>query len=150
MVSFTVLLPFIFILISSFIATKLMKKGLNKKGVMISQFVSFLCVTGGSFFFAMRQISADEAISAVSSTISSDKSLAFSFGLLAASLALGFAAIAAGIALASAIPAAIAAMSENEKTFGKSMVFAIFGEAIALYGFLIAILIMNKLELLVG
>ncbi|MBO6126816.1 MAG: hypothetical protein J6P21_02295 [Clostridia bacterium] len=88
--------------------------------------------------------------SGVSNAVTGDKSIGFSIGLIAAALALGLAALAAGVALASAIPAAIAAMSENEKTFGKSMVFAIFGEAIVLYGFLIAIFILNKLDMFIG
>ena len=76
--------------------------------------------------------------------------MAFAIGMLAVALSFGFAAIASGIALASAIPAAIAATSENEKAFVKSMILAIFGEALALYGFIVAILIINNLKLIIG
>ena len=42
-------------------------------------------------------------------------------------------------------PAAIAANSENEKTFGKSLIFVALGESIALYGLVISIMILSKL-----
>ena len=44
-----------------------------------------------------------------------------------------------------AAPAAIAANSENEKTFGKSLIFVALGESIALYGLVISIMILSKL-----
>jgi V/A-type H+-transporting ATPase subunit K len=74
---------------------------------------------------------------------------AYGIGLVAAAFARGLAGIGGGLAVASAVPAAIASMSENPDTVGKSMVFAIFGEAIALYGLLIAFFILNKLDALI-
>ena len=53
--------------------------------------------------------------------------------------------IGGGMAVASAAPAAIAANSENEKTFGKSLIFVALGESIALYGLVISIMILSKL-----
>ena len=50
----------------------------------------------------------------------------------------------AGIAVAAAAPAAIGAVSEDPKSFGKSMIFVVLGEGVALYGLLISILIINK------
>ena len=41
--------------------------------------------------------------------------------------------------------AAIAAASEDPKSFGKSLIFVALGESIALYGVVISILILNKL-----
>ena len=52
---------------------------------------------------------------------------------------------AAGIAVAAAAPAAIGAFSENEKNFGKSLIFVALGEGVAIYGLLISILIINKI-----
>ena len=143
--------PVGFLILSALLAVYLVKKGANKKGVFISQIISFACLTIGCFVKCANSsyVRAVEE-SAASGAISGDKSIGFAIGLIAASLALGLAGIAAGMALSSAIPAAIAAMSENEKTFGKSMVFAIFGEAIVLYGFLIAIFILNKLDSFIG
>ena len=41
-------------------------------------------------------------------------------------------------------PAAIGAVSENDKTFGKSLIFVAMGEGVAIYGLLISIMILNK------
>ena len=66
-------------------------------------------------------------------------------GLLAAALVTGLAGIGGGIAVAAGAPAAIAANSENPKTFGKSLIFVALGESIALYGLVISIMILSKL-----
>ena len=66
-------------------------------------------------------------------------------GFLAAALATGLSALGAGIAVAAAAPAAIGAFSENEKNFGKSLIFVALGEGVAIYGLLISILIINNL-----
>ncbi len=71
--------------------------------------------------------------------------MAQGLGFLAAALATGMSALGAGIAVAAAAPAAIGAFSENEKNFGKSMIFVALGEGVAIYGVLISILIINKL-----
>ena len=66
-------------------------------------------------------------------------------GFIAAALSIGLAGIGAGIALAAGAPAAIGAVSEDPSSFGKSMIFVVLGEALALYGFVIAFLIWLKL-----
>lgn len=66
-------------------------------------------------------------------------------GFLAAALAVGLGSIGAGIAVAAAAPAAIGAFSEDPKAFGKALIFVALGEGVAIYGLLIAILIINKL-----
>lgn len=68
-----------------------------------------------------------------------------SIGLSAAALATGLAGIGGGIAVAAGAPAAIAANSENPKTFGKSLIFVALGESIALYGLVISIMILSRL-----
>ncbi|MDA3932238.1 MAG: ATP synthase subunit C [Tenericutes bacterium] len=72
-------------------------------------------------------------------------SIAQGLGFLGAALATGLGSIGAGIAVAAAAPAAIGAFSENEKNFGKSLIFVALGEGVAIYGLLISILIINKL-----
>lgn len=61
---------------------------------------------------------------------------------LAAALSTGVGSIAAGIAVGSAAPAAIGAISENEKVFSKALIFVALGEGVAIYGLLISILIL--------
>ena len=60
--------------------------------------------------------------------------------MIAAGLAVGLAGIGGGIAVGS--PAAIAATSEDPKSFAKSMLFVALGEAIAIYGLVIALLML--------
>ncbi len=71
--------------------------------------------------------------------------MAQGLGFISAALATGLSAMGAGIAVAAAAPAAIGAFSENEKNFGKSLIFVALGEGVAIYGLLISILIINKL-----
>ena len=65
-------------------------------------------------------------------------------GYLSAALAVGLGSIGCGIAVANAAPAAIGAVSEDPKVFSKALIFVALGEGVALYGFLIAFLIINK------
>ena len=51
----------------------------------------------------------------------------------------------AAIVQNTAAPAAIGAVSEDGKNFGKALIFVVLGEGIALYGLLISILILNKI-----
>ena len=69
-----------------------------------------------------------------------------SYGLrfLSAALVTGLAGIGGGIAIAAAAPAAIGATSEDPKVFGKALIFVALGEAIALYGVIISILILQN------
>ena len=66
-------------------------------------------------------------------------------GLIAAALSTGIAGIGAGIAVGAGAPAAIGALTEDSKTFGKALIFVALGEGIALYGMLISILILSKI-----
>lgn len=63
---------------------------------------------------------------------------------IGAGISTGVAAIGGGIAVGGGAPAAIGALTEDPKTFGKSLIFVALGEGIALYGMLIAILILAK------
>ena len=60
----------------------------------------------------------------------------------AAALAVGISGIASGIAVSNSACAAIGALTENEGSFGKSIVFVGMAEGIAIYGLLIAIVIL--------
>ncbi len=62
---------------------------------------------------------------------------------LAAALPTGLATIGTGIAVGNAASAAIGAVSEDEKTFSKSLIFVALGEGVAIYGLLVSILILN-------
>ncbi len=61
---------------------------------------------------------------------------------LSAALSTGLATIGTGIAVGGAAPAAIGAVSENDKSFTKALIFVALGEGVAIYGLLISILIL--------
>ena len=85
---------------------------------------------------ATGQVS-DEALAAQANAVGS----AAGMGFIGAALAIGLSAIGAGIALAGGAPAAIGAIAENPKSFGKAMIFVVLGEAVARYGLVVAMLI---------
>ena len=71
------------------------------------------------------------------------KKFARTFLVLIAVFALACAFSSMAFAAAGA-PAAIGALTEDPKSFGKALIFVVLGEGIALYGMLIAILIITK------
>ena len=72
-------------------------------------------------------------------------SSATGWGYLAMALSTGLACIGGGVAVASSASAAIGAISENDKVFGKALIFVALAEGIAIYGMLVSILIMLRL-----
>lgn len=105
--------------------------------------VTNLCIFGGIFLLALilpigGMVSAEGAAAAIDGN-------AMGMGFLAAALVTGLSCLGAGIAVAAAAPAAIGAVSEDPKSFGKAMIFVVLGEGVAIYGLLISILILNRL-----
>ena len=66
-------------------------------------------------------------------------------GLIAigAGLAIGLSAIAAGIGEKDIGAAAVGAMAEDEKLFGKGLIMTVLPETLVIFGLVIAIMIMN-------
>ncbi|MHA1792185.1 MAG: ATP synthase subunit C [Promethearchaeota archaeon] len=64
---------------------------------------------------------------------------------LAIGLSVSGPAIGAGIALKNATTAAISAITEKPSTAGLALIFVAMGEALAIYGLIIAILLMQHL-----
>ena len=93
---------------------------------------------------AFAGCSAEKAEHTETTQTESGADMSKGLGLLAAGLVTGLAGIGGGIAVAAGAPAAIAATSEDPKSFGKSIIFVALGESIALYGVVIAILILQK------
>ena len=69
---------------------------------------------------------------------------ALAAALIGAGIVTGLACVGAGIATGSAASAAIGAVSENEKMMGKALIFVAMAEGIAIYGLLIAFMILNQ------
>ena len=93
---------------------------------------------------ATTTAAADEATDTTAADVASGAATAAGLGLIAAALSTSLSGIGGGIAVASAAPAAIGATSEDPKAFGKALIFVALGESIALYGLVIAIMILNK------
>ncbi|AFZ71121.1 F0F1-type ATP synthase, subunit c/archaeal/vacuolar-type H+-ATPase, subunit K [Caldisphaera lagunensis DSM 15908] len=61
---------------------------------------------------------------------------------IGAGLAIGLAGIGGGYSVGVAGAAAISAIAENRELFGTSFIFVVLGEGIAIYGLLVAIIIL--------
>ena len=129
--------PFIF-------TAKKIKNGRSPKGAFIGNLCTFagimlcaLIVPVGNFVSA----ASEEGVKAALST---------GLGYLAAALAVGLSCVGSGIAVAAGAPAAIGATSEDPKNFVKALIFVVLGEGIALYGLLIAILIISNVGTALG
>jgi len=141
---FEIVLPLIFVV---FISLPLIKVFRGKATKRIAKRRLWLHV---SSFFALVAISLSFQLSgthvfAETTPVDISGTIAQGLGFLSAALATGLSALGAGIAVAAAAPAAIGAFSENEKNFGKSLIFVALGEGVAIYGLLISILVINKL-----
>ena len=82
----------------------------------------------------------DPRAEAAAEAVNNNAGLAY----IAAALAVGLGSIGCGIAVASGAPAAIGAVAEEPKSFAKSLIFVALGEGVALYGFIIAFMIIGK------
>lgn len=108
-----------------------------KKIICVLAAIVILMASMSMFAFAEESTSAAAA--------SGDNAgFAKGMGLLAAAIVTSLAGIGGGIAIAAGAPAAIAANAENPKTFGKSIIFVALGESIILFGFVVSILILQK------
>ena len=94
----------------------------------------------GCAFLGQGVAAANEAAEVAAAGGGTDWTQAFAY--LGAALAVGISGIASGIAVSNSACAAIGALTENESTFGKSIVFVGLAEGIAIYGLLVAIIIL--------
>ncbi|MDD3122866.1 MAG: ATP synthase subunit C [Candidatus Izemoplasmatales bacterium] len=140
---FEIIVPLIVIVLISLPLVKVFQGKVTKRSAknrLVTHIASFFSLLALSLVF---QFSGVHVFAAASAAL--DGSIAQGLGFLSAALATGMSALGAGIAVAAAAPAAIGAFSENEKNFGKSMIFVVLGEGVAIYGVLISILIIGKL-----
>ena len=138
--AFELLLPLILIVLISLPLVNVFrgkKSASVAKRRMITHVCFFFAILLGTVFFA-----ATKAYAATQDDIALKMagSIGQGLGFMAAALSTGLSALGAGIAVAAAAPAAIGAFSENEKNFGKSMIFVAMGEGVAIYVLLISII----------
>ncbi|MBE6902958.1 MAG: hypothetical protein E7478_10810 [Ruminococcaceae bacterium] len=129
------------ILLPLFINLKRVKdaKPFNRKRTVLTNVISFIGVMIVMTILPLTGAFAEgtEAVAAVA-----NDGFAEGMKYLAAALSTGAATIGTGIAVGSAAPAAIGAVSENDKAFTKALIFVALGEGVAIYGLLISILIL--------
>ncbi len=142
---FEILLPLLFVSLTVLPLVKVFKGQATKKQAKTRLYVHI------SMFFALVTfvfVWQSGGIRVFAATTDPDPfigSIAQGLGFLGAALATGLSSLGAGIAVASAAPAAIGAFSEDEKNFGKSLIFVALGEGVAIYGLIISIFIINSL-----
>jgi len=66
------------------------------------------------------------------------------YASLGAAIAVGLATLGAGWAVSSAAPAAVGAIAEKPESFGRALIFVGLAEGIAIYGLIIAFLLLNR------
>lgn len=116
--------------------------GVKAKRSIITNIAAFFGICLVSILLSASGFVSAAAPEAAASVVS----MGAGMGYLAAALVTGLSCIGAGIAVAAAAPAAIGACSEDPKSFGKSMIFVVLGEGVAVYGLLISILIITSLK----
>lgn len=147
------IIPIVLISLSVFFAKKRMASTNSPKKAFSVNILTFLLLIVFVSVFAVTAFAsggepADANTPVVTSAnaeeeeVSADSSNGLKY--LSAALVTGLAGIGGGIAIAAAAPAAIGATSEDPKVFGKALIFVALGEAIALYGVIISILILNN------
>ena len=87
------------------------------------------------FDFAFAQAPVTEAVKSTSVT---------QWAFLAAAISTGLSALAGGIAVAYVGAAAVGAISEKPEVAGRALIFVGLAEGIAIYGLIIAIMILGK------
>ena len=120
----------------------------NKKCILlVILFIGIVAITTGVYATneiiskrAEEENSYAEQVADESETSASSSGL----GLIAAALAIGLSAIGSGIAVAVVASSAVGAISENPSLLGKTVIFAGLAEGIAIYGLIIAIMIISK------
>ena len=75
--------------------------------------------------------------------VAADATISSGIGLIAAGLAIGLSCIGSGYAVASSASAALGALSEDSSVLGKALIFVALAEGIALWGFIVAFLILT-------
>ena len=103
-------------------------------------FIGVVLITTG--VYAVNEISSSNSSSQV--VQNEETKTSSGLGLMAAALAIGLSAIGSGIAVAVVASSAVGAISENPSLLGKTVIFAGLAEGIAIYGLIIAIMIISK------
>lgn len=114
----------------------------NVKRSLVANLCMFFAVLAVSAVVFLKQGAA--AAAEAGGLVTSD-GFAKGMGYLSSAIAVSVSGIASAKAVSSSASAAIGALAENESTFGKALVFVGMAEGIALYGMLVAFIIVSSL-----
>jgi V/A-type H+-transporting ATPase subunit K len=123
------------------------KKGRNLKKAIIVNLCAFFAVLSICIAVPISVSAATEADAATSGATTTTTAAAAggmsdkAFAYIGAALAVGLGSLGCGIAVGKAAPAAIGAVSEDPASFSKALIFVALGEGVAIYGLLIAFLL---------
>ena len=76
--------------------------------------------------------------------MSAETASVMKYGLIAASVAFGLGALGAGIAISHVGAAAMGAVAEKPEIAGQALIFVALAEGIVVFGFITALMILNK------
>ena len=114
--------------------------GRRARHALIANLASFAgCMVLATVFGFFGSAAAADTTAAAASAASG---LSDGLKYVGAGLAVGLSGIGGGVAVASSAAAALGAISENEKAFGKSLIFVGLAEGVALYGLIVALLLL--------
>ena len=127
----------------AFAASPLARSARGKRIALFSNIAlcALLCVCVFAFPVSAQTVGGADNAAAESAGVTVGAGL----GMIGAALATGLSCLGAGIAVASSASAAVGAISENPKAFGKALIFVALAEGVALYGMLISIQILDKI-----
>ena len=111
------------------------QKAKRALGANIASFFAFLVLASVVGIGGSASAAGAEAAAA-------DGGMAEGLKYVGAALAVGLSGIGGGIAVASSASAALGAISENDKAFGKALIFVGLAEGVALYGLIIALVLL--------
>ena len=114
--------------------------GKTVKKPLIAHCFSFFVLVVAATVFGF--VCSGSALAADTATAAASSAMADGLKYVGAALAVGLSGIGGGIAVSSAAAAALGAMSENDSIFGKALIFVGLAEGVALYGLLVALLML--------
>jgi V/A-type H+-transporting ATPase subunit K len=106
--------------------------------------VTISCVVGAVVVLSIFAVSATRAQVEQAHAAAPGNTAPMGWAFLGASLAAGFGCVGAGIAVGYVGAAAVGAVGEKPEVAGRTLIFVGLAEGIAIYGLIIAIMILGK------
>ena len=113
-----------------------------KRALGVNVLAFFACLVLSAVVGIGGSASAAGSAETAAAAAASGAGLAEGLKYVGAALAVGLSGIGGGIAVASSASAALGAISENDKAFGKALIFVGLAEGVALYGLIVALLLL--------